>query len=506
MNMLDRAIALLSPGVGLRRARDRVALGALMHYDAATRGNRSSSWRPVRSDADGAAQRDRARLAYVARDMVRNTAFAARAQQVIAGNVIGDGIIAKVAANSKARQKQAMDIILRHFDTTAIDANGRQNLYGLQRLAMNAVIDGGEVLIRRRRRNRSEGHPLPFQIEVIEADYLATEKDGDTQDGGWIREGIEYDAIGRRVGYWLYAEHPGAIYRARMKTDIRRVDASEILHVFKQDRPGQMRGVSWYAPIALLMQDMADYQDAEVVRKKISACFAGFRVLSESDNPAKAEERQSLTLIPGRIEALQPGEDIKFTSPPSSDGFGEFATHIYRAAAAGMGISYEALTGDYSNVNFSSARMGRAEMGRNVSAWQWLMIIPQFLNVLADWTLEALALQYPALAKGVSISWVPPMRELVDPVREITAHVAMIKAGLASRQGVIRSLGFDPEKVLEENKADQVQADALELVFETDLGGKAKAPAAVPPPSDPAKDDDDNGSRPAKKGNDDEQE
>lgn len=506
MNMLDRAIALLSPGVALRRARDRVALGALMHYDAATRGNRGSSWRPVRSDADGAAQRDRARLAYVARDMVRNTAFAARAQQVIAGNVVGDGIIPKIASASKARQKQAADIILRHFDTTAIDANGVQNLYGLQRVVLNAAVDGGDVLVRRRRRNRADGLPLPFQIEVMEGDYLATEKDGETKEGGWIREGIEYDAIGRRTHYWLYAEHPGATYRARMKTDIRRIPASEILHVFKQDRPGQSRGVSWFAPVALLMQDMADYQDAEVARKKIAACFVGFRTIMDGENPVKAEERQKMTLTPGRIEMLQQGEDIKFSNPPPSDGFGEFATYVYRAVAAGMGISYEALTGDYSNVNFSSARMGRAEMGRNVSAWQWLMIIPQFLDGVAKWTLEALALQQPTLAKGIAISWVPPMRELVDPMREITAHIAMVKAGLASRQGVIRSLGYDPEKVLEENKADQVLADALELVFETDLGGKAKAPAAAAARPDPDDDDDDNGSRPAKKGNDDEQE
>jgi lambda family phage portal protein len=505
MNILDRVIAGVSPEAGLRRARARVALGALMHYDTATRGNRASSWRPVRSDADGAAERDRARLAFVARDMVRNTAFALRAQQVISGNVVGDGIIPKVASKTKSRQAAALDIVTRHFDTVNIDANGLQNLYGLQRLIMNAVVETGEVLIRKRRRSSSDGLPLPFQIEVIEADFLATEKDG-ALENGWIREGIEYDAIGRRVAYWLYAEHPGTTVRSRMRTTVRRISASEILHIFRQDRPGQMRGVSWFAPIGLLMQDMADFQDAQVTRQKIAACFAGFRTMTDGDPPEKAEERKSSSLVPGRIEVLQPGESITFSRPPPADGIKDFASHVYRSVAAGMGVTYEALTGDYSNVNFSSARMGRSEMGRNVSAWQWLMIIPQFLNRLADWTLEAMALQQPTLAKGVTITWVPPMRELVDPIREISALVAKIKAGLASRQSVIRELGFDPERVIEEIQKDQELADSLGLVFETDVGGKALAQPGQSAPTKSDDEDDDTGSRPAKKGNDDEQE
>jgi lambda family phage portal protein len=505
MNLMDRVIAGFSPEAGLRRVRARVALNALMHYDAATRGNRGSSWRAVRGDADATALRDRARLAFVARDMVRNTAFALRAQQVISGNVVGDGIIPKVASKSKARQKEALDIITQHFDTTKIDANGIQNLYGLQRLAMNAVVDGGEVLIRRRRRQSRDGLPLPFQIEVLEADFLATEKDGELPDGGYIAEGIEYDAIGRRRAYWLYPEHPGSMTRRRVRYEPRSVPASEILHVYKQDRPGQQRGVSWFAPVALVMQDMADYQDAQVVRQKIAACFAGFRYRLDGESTQSTEGRRSEQLKPGRIEDLLPGEDIKFSNPPPADGIKDFAAHVYRSVAAGMGITYEALTGDYSNVNFSSARMGRSEMARNISAWQWLLMVPQFLNRLAEWTLEAMALQYPTLTKGVTITWVPPMRELVDPIREISALVTKIKAGLASRQSVIRELGFDPERVIEEIKRDQELADELGLVFDTDVGGKAMA-AVVEQAVTEDDDDNGNGSRPAKKGQDDEQE
>jgi lambda family phage portal protein len=484
MSFLERAIARVAPGLAVERARNRAAWKVITaRYDAATNSNRGKSWKPVGSDADEAG-RQREKLAFVARDMVRNTAYAGRIKQVVANNVVGDGIIPKVNVKGRARSEALRATLEAHFDTTAIDANGVQNLYGLQRLIMATVVEAGEVLVRRRRRFISDGLPLPFQIEVIEADFLCEWKDGSLQNGGEIRNGVEYDAIGRRVAYWLYAEHPGTTARTRMKTEVRRVAASEILHIYRQDRPGQMRGVSWFAPIAMLLQDMADYQDAQVMRQKIAACFAAFVTSPEPDSPAEMAAKVATSLAPGRIERLPPGEEITFSTPPGAEGFGEFAKHIYRATAAGIGITYEALTGDLEGVNFSSGRMGRSEMNRNVSGWQWLLMIPQFLQPLSIWTLEAFEMVDGRLPKGSGLTWVPPYRELIDPTKEITALAAKIKSGLASRQSIIRELGFDPERVMEEIKSDQDAADQLGLVFDTDVRGRPAAggqPESKPP-------------------------
>ena len=91
MNLIDRAVAFVSPERAMKRVRARQAI---MHYDAATVVQRASSWKASSTDADSAAGR-RDRIAYIARDMVRNTPFALRAQQVIANNAVGDGIIPK---------------------------------------------------------------------------------------------------------------------------------------------------------------------------------------------------------------------------------------------------------------------------------------------------------------------------------------------------------------------------------------------------------------------------
>jgi lambda family phage portal protein len=468
MALFERVLGAFAPGLALERARNRAALNALMHYDAATVGDRAKSWRPVASDADGAASK-RSRLAYVARDMIRNTPFAVRAQQVIVNNVIGDGIIWKVRADDAAATERLRKTFQAHLDTTAIDADGRSNLYGMQRLVMASVVESGEVFLRRRRRNLGDGLPLPFQVQILEADYLDTSKDGALADGNTIREGIEFDGIGRRVAYWMYTDHPGASGWSRTGWESRRVPASEILHIYRQDRPGQMRGISWFAPVALAMQDLSDYQDAQLVRQKVAACFAAFRRPSEDEKSGQDVPGLSSSILPGRIQNLAPGEDIVFASPPKVDGYEEFMRVVLRSCAASFGVTYEALTGDMSGVNFSSARMGRMEMERTVSSLQWLLMIPQMMQPIAGWLFEAAqASTGQKTPRGLTMEWVPPHRMLVDPTREIPALRDKIRAGLASRQGVVRELGFDPEDLLKEQVEDKRRADAAGLSFESD--------------------------------------
>lgn len=477
MNLLDRVIAGLSPQRALSRVRARKALDVLAHYDAATTGRRSKSWVASGSDADGANAR-RQRLAYIARDMVRNTPFAARAQQVITNNVVGDGIIPKIIAPTSALQAAALAMIEAHLDSTAIDADGVSNFYGLQRLAMNTLVDAGEVLICRRRRDPADRLPLPFQIQVLEPDYIDTSKDGRAANGNQIREGIEFDALGRRAAYYLFNDHPGKSTGRMRGWESRAVPASEIIHLYRVDRPGQMRGVSWFAGVALQLQDLGDHQDAQMMRQKIAACFAAFRVTPE-DIDSETEPELATALKPGAIMDLAPGEDIKFAVPPGVEGYDEFTRSVLRSVAAGMGITYEALTGDMSNVNFSSGRMGRMEMDRNVSSWQWLMMIPQFLGPFGKWLLDGWMLQSgdPRVLKS-RIEWVPPHRIIVDPAREIPALVAAIRGGLASRQGTQRALGYDPERLMEEIKQDREAADAAQVQFDSDPRQDAsKAPA-----------------------------
>lgn len=478
MNFLDRVILALSPRRAMQREKSRAIA---MHYRAARLGYRNESLRPSGSDAD-LASRDRRMIAFYARDMIRNTPFAARVQQVISGNVVGDGIIPKVQPSKKLPEKaqqvireRGLDLIEDHLDTTAIDRAGLQNFYGLQNLAMNTVIDAGECLIRRHRPAHA-GLAIPLQIEVLEPDYIDASRFGRTAEGNEIREGIEYDEdTGDRVAYWLYTQHPGGEWRPGTSPYVsERVLADEIIHLFRPDRPGQTRGVSWLTPIAEKLVHLDDSEDAHLMRQKIAACFAAFHRMGPDGKP-----RTELggTLQPGVIMDIGPDEDMEFSDPPDVGGFDDFQRSVLRAAAMGVGITYEALTGDLTGVNFSSARIGRLEMDRNISKWQWLMMVPMFLQPFGRWFVEAWAEAeadetFQQLIwddpRIIRLSWVPPHRILVDPAREFSALREAVRSGFQSRQGVVRQLGVDPERLVQEQLQDKEEADRLELPFDSD--------------------------------------
>lgn len=482
MNWLDRAALAVSPSYGLSRLRARAAASVVMHYDAGAGGRRSKSWRATSADADAAGVR-RTRIGHVAHDMVRNAPFAARAVQCISSNTVGDGIIPAISGVSDAAKTRFQEVVAFHFDTTSIDAGGQQNLYGLQRLVMNSVVASGEAIIRIRRRRSTDNLPLPFQLEVLEPDYIDTAMSFARSQGATIRDGIEYDAIGRRTAYWLYDEHPGAKGYGLSFTS-RRVPASEILHVFRQDRPGQQRGVSWLAPVARPLQDLRDYYDAQVMRQKIAACFAAFRITSDMSDAATAVSVPEL-LQPGGVHTLGPGEDVKFANPAAVDGLDAFTTAMLREIAAGLGVTYEALVGDLSSVNFTSGRMGRMEMDRNVSAWQWLMLVPQMMERLGALTLEYMAaMEGPRALRNARIDWTPPARIVVDPTREYPAIRDKIRAGLSSWQKEVRALGYDPESIAREMREDAATFDAMGFAPESDPRRASNGAAGQQPMTD----------------------
>lgn len=490
MNRLERAIASVAPRWAAKRAQARAVV---MHYDAASVGRRSSTLRADRTDAD-AASRARQRLSFYARDLVRNTPFATRAQQVIRSNVVGDGIIPKViikgsalnAAAQKRLRDEGMALIERHLDTTDIDLHGRMNLYGLQGVALNTVVDAGEALIRVHHLDPDDDRfALPIQLEVLEPDFLDVTKLGFFENGSEIRDGIEYDAEGRRVAYWLFPEHPGGDWSPGALRGIsERVIAANVLHIYRVDRPGQQRGVSWFAPVMQRLVDLADHEDAQLMRQKIAACFAAFRNIG-TEKKAAADLG---TISPGMVYNIGENEDIKFAVPPGVEGYDEFTRSVLRSVAAGMGITYEALTGDLSQVNFASGRMGRLEMDSNVSNWQWLMLMPQLLQPLGRHFVEAWASTIDDDVMGrdgvaqsfdwsvVALEWMPPKRFIVDPAREFIALKEAVRSGFASRQQIIRQLGIDPERLMAEIAQDRDEADLLKLIFDSD---PRKDPARV---------------------------
>jgi lambda family phage portal protein len=465
------------------------------NYEAASTGRRTQHWARKTSDANTAASPALAALRAHSRDLVRNNPWARNALRVVVRNTVGWGISPKpVGTEDSARLRDAW---ARWAETTDCDAAGRCTFAGLEKLVMRTVAESGEALVRRRWRRPEDGLALPMQLQVLEPDYLDTNKNlmQGTQ-GGWIMRGIEFDAIGRRVAYWLFENHPGSDLFGNATS--RRVNASEIVHVYDLERAGQDRGVPWLAAAIVNLKEFDEFEDATLMRQKIAACFAAFVTEVDGGGGALGEPDATdplvETLEPGMIQRLPLGKDIKFASPPATTDDG-FSVRTLRRIAAAIGVTYEDLTGDYSQVNFSSARMSRIAHWGNVYDWQWHLMVPQFCDPVWAWAMEAAALAgiLSAASDRPRAEWTAQPMAMTDPDREARANVTLVRSGQKTLSQVIREQGGDPDTHLAEYAADLAKLDKAGIWLDTDvrrvsqaglvqqLGSKADVPADAAP-------------------------
>jgi len=453
-------------------------LWAAADYEAATSTRRTTGWIVSTSDINTLVFRSADTLRSRSRDMVRRNPWAANALDAFVANAIGTGIKPQSLHPDARLKEQIQELWLRWTDEA--DATGLTDFYGLQAMACRSVMEAGECFIRLRPRLPKDGLSVPLQLQLLEAEHLPANETRRLENGNYIRAGIEFDKIGRRVAYHLYREHPGDTSNPMASTELVRVGADSVLHLFRPLRPGQLRGQPWLTQVLVKLYELDQYDDAELVRKKTAAMFAGFvtknapedQILGESTPDSSGASLAGLE--PGTLQVLLPGEDVKFSTPADVGATYETFMRVQlRSIAAGMGITYEQLTGDLTGVNYSSIRAGLLEFRRRCEQFQHQVIVYQMCRpIWWRWIEAALlvgALRAAADDPGLlDVKWIAPGWAWVDPLKDIKAQIMAVRAGFKSRAEVVSEQGYDAEAIDREIAADNARADELGLEYDSD--------------------------------------
>lgn len=487
-NWLDRAIGWVSPERGLQRQRARQLSALLSGYEGARRDRRTDGWVTTGGSADTEILSGGVWLRNNARDLVRNNPYATRGLEVRVANTIGTGIVAEV--KNKRLRPMWEDWI------EELDATGDLDLYGIQSLAERTRAESGEALIRFVPRPASAGLTVPLQVQVLEPDYIDASKNA-SFGTNIIRAGIERDASGVVKAYWLLPAHPGetgttAAALAALGRHSERVPARDVIHLFRQLRAGQTRGVTDFAPVMLRLRGLDDYDDAEVMRKKIEACLAAFVTTPQgadglSVGPTSTDAKSRVEqLFPGMVEYLGIGESVTFSDPKSSGGYADFQRFGLRAIAAGIGIPYELMTGDLSTVNYSSYRAGLVDFRRRIEQDQWLLHVPRVCNrIWARFRAEVAAMR-GNLGARAGVEWTPPRFELIDPLKETQAELEACLAGFDTWPEIVRRRGWTAEEQLTAIQEWQKDLAKRGIVLKSDASQKLTASSAAEPAAEAA--------------------
>lgn len=482
-NLLDRLIGAISPDAGLRRQRARTLLSRA--YEGASP---RDGWRPRRAGASANADHtgDATALRNRARSLYQNVPYITAGVEAWVANHIGTGIIPR----SLSKQADKIDALYDAWGRQA-DADNIFDINGMIAAAERACYIDGECLLRRRDRRPQDGLSVPLQIQLLEIDWLDSTRNA-SNGPNTIVNGIEYDPIGRRVAYWLYSQHPGEASNIKARASSYPVPADRIYHYYAPTRPGQSRGITMMAPVIARVRDLSTYEDAELARKnletRLSVIASGdVTALSMSETDALDQVRKTGelgTLNSGSITQIPGGNNLTIVEPKAAPGYVDYVKYDLHLIAAGMGVTYEMMTGDMREINFSSARVRLIEFRRRAEQRQWINIIPGLMTWIWTSFIDVAVLSGQIQQADYSVDWSTPKWDYVNPDQDVKADLAEISGGLSTISEKLRRRGYKPELIFAELKTDfdRLQRDGtLALLLQLQTGqAPTPAPAATP--------------------------
>jgi lambda family phage portal protein len=432
-------------------------------YDAARTDRTNSAWLTSNSSADQELLNSANTIRARARDLVRNNAYARGVLKALVRNVVGCGIRPQCRIEGREDLNAEIESLFQRWARHA-DVTGRLTFYEIQKLAFQEVKEAGECLIHFTNVSTDRARPLTLALEMIDADRLAddmqTFRKSQTNDNE-IRRGVELDANGRPVAYWIYPYHPYDVSGAWARPV--RVPASECLHLFNSERIGQTRGVSMFAPVVGWLKQLGYYVENELQASAVASCFtaavktlagpADSGLLSTDANSTDTDGNTFEYLQPGMVARLLPGEEIEVINPSRPNSQAEpWINLMLRSIAVGSGVSYERMARDYSQTNYSSARASDLEDRREFRIEQdWIvehLCEPVWERFIETAVLEdKIALEPDELIGEYGIytrhNWQKPGWEWVDPVKEATASQQALDANLTTLADELGQRGRD---------------------------------------------------------------
>lgn len=490
-------------------------------YDAANRFDRSlASWQPPLRAADADILPDKNKIDARSLDAARNDAFVSSGVQFHKDSIVGSMFLLNIKPRLRALgldevwAKEFQEEVEAKFTTWAespfnkwADASRRNTLTALVRLAVGTYVTGGEVLATAEWLREGD-RPYRTCVQMVELSRLSNPQDH-AFDRRRTRGGVRLSAQGVPLGYWIRRAAPGGFFDTplahrwsyiRARNSIGR---PQVIHIVEQDRPSQTRGVSQIVSSLKEMRMTKRFRDVTLQNAVLNASFAasieselptaqafegvgGGDIASATVDYAQqflaavavyGENARNMMIDGVRIPHLLPGTKLNLHPTATPNGVGsDFERALIRYLAADLGVSFEQLSKDYSETNYSSARAGMLE------TWKFMRsrkkgVADEFATIIFRlWFEEAvnagqiesmLASVVPNLYEGLNLeafcncAWIGAGYGQIDEMKETQAAVMRIEKGLSTYEEEIGRFGRDWRETFEQRRREQEVMDEM---------------------------------------------
>lgn len=377
-----------------------------------------------------------------------NNSYLAGLVETVAADTVSTGPKLRVISEDGERAKTLENLWL--------DWSEEINLPSLLRTARKAKMVDGECffVMRTNRANKIAS----LDLALYEADQFT---DGGQTDGSLLYDGVEFDASGNRIFYWMLKNHPGDGYaNSGSPADYYRIPASHVIHYYRTDRPGQIRGVPEVTPAIPLFAQLRDYTLAVIGAAQTAASFAA--VLANkggmpSPSNGSFDAFDKLILERGTATILPPGYELgQITAQQPCTTYAAFKNEILKEIARCLCVPACVAQGDSSGYNYASGRLDYQVYHREITVERREIDILILNRVFQDFFTElVIRRSIDFFDFNWEFGW--PGFEHVDPGKEASAA----KTNL----GILNTTLSDLWGAKGENWRDKIKQCAAEKQF-----------------------------------------
>lgn len=441
-----------------KKAKHKLKKQMQRYYDVNTQN--PQYWRPAGSgsvSADATSQRAGGQLRAIARNLDDNLDIAAGVLDTLSKKCIGTElklIPSVMSTTGKPLKKLNKDLEKLWLDfSVAPETTGELSMAEAQRLSFRSWMRDGEMLVHHIRQSNGS-HEVAYTMELLEADYLPFEAQTNERNNRPLTSGVEKNAFGAPIAYWLYKQHPGSITYLEDTTETKRVPAVDIVHLKLTKRLRQTRGVPILATVLRRFEDLKDLEESERIKSRIQASFSA--AITKSTEFASTNNdvdgNRTMSMQSGQIfDDLLPGESITpiDSTSPNID-IVEWRNGQMRAIASGTSTAYSAISQNYDG-SYSSMRqeLQDAKINYEILRTQFIndFLNPVFMEVVRTAQAQGL-IMIPASTDMNTLrmpQWSVPGTPWIDPKKETEADILLIDNEIVSKATIQRKMGFDPK-------------------------------------------------------------
>lgn len=494
-------------------------------YEGAERmGRELGSWHAPNRSADGAILRERDILEARGQDLLRNHGNLVGVEGIHKDSIIGAQYrlnckpkyrylgLSDSWADEFSQEVEEAFYLYAESDDNWVDASGQMTLTDICRLGVGTYFVGGEY-VGTMEWLKGKNRPYSTAHQAVDPNRLCNPNNGMNTDR--LRKGVALDGNGAPIGYHFrngfvsdaFANNTGYSWEY---WPIRKAwGRLQVLHLFDVRRPGQNRGV---ADMVSVLKETRMGKKFHEIALETAIVQASYAAAIESELPAQAalemigaieSGREALSVgylsalleynrggraleINGaKVPYLFPGSKLNMMSPTRSEGVGgEFEKSLNRLIASGLGVSYEELTKDFSETNYSSARAAANNTARFMRSRK-RKVADRIANaIFVCWLEEAINRNtlettrvltrknpdffYEKMNKQAisNCEWIGSSRGQVDELKETQAAVMRIAAGLSTLEKECAALGEDYRDLIIQRLKEQKRLEEAGLTLD----------------------------------------